>query len=539
MGTAHALQLLAVPVAAVAVAALARRSGLAVAPVLVLAGLVASAVPGMPRFTLDPKFVLFVFLPPLLFSAAWESSYYDLKANVRAIASLSVGLVLFTTFAVGWVTHLVVPGLPLAAAFVLGALVAPPDAVAAVSVARRLGLPRRLVTILVGESLFNDATALTVFRVAVAAAAGEGVTLLDATGRFVYAAVAGAIVGLLLGPPLHRLSGRLDDPLVETAVPVLAPFAAYLIAETVHASGVIAVVVSGLYLGHKFFESSAMSRLLGISVWRVMVFMLESVVFLLIGLQLTAVLSGLSARSRPGLAWYALAVFLTVVVTRFVWVFAADYLPIWFSRRVREREAGTGWRQRVIISWAGMRGVVSLAAAFAIPMATENGRPFPGRDLLLFLTFSTVLATLVVQGLTFPALIRALGLQNEAERRARLLAAAAAYQAATEAALARLDELAAREDSEIAEEIIERLRMLSEYRRLKAWERLGGGIGPGGREVPSETYRRLRLEMLAAERETFLRLRDERRIDDELLEEALEELDLEEVMVMNTRSADL
>jgi Na+/H+ antiporter len=534
MEATHALQLLAVPVAAVAVAALARRFGLSMAPVLVVAGLLASAVPGMPEFTLDPEFVLSVFLPPLLFAAAWQSSYRDLRTNLRSIASLSVGLVLFTTFAVGWVAHLIMPGLPLPAAFVLGAVVAPPDAVAAVSVAQRLGLPRRAVTILVGESLFNDATALTVFRVAVAAAAGEGVTLLEGTERFVYAAVVGAVVGLLLGPPLHWLRGRLDDPLVETAVPILAPFAAYLIAETVQASGVIAVVVSGLYLGHRFAESPAATRLLGISFWRVLVFLLESVVFLLIGLQLTAVLASLSDRSWPKLAWYALAIFLTVVVARFVWVLPAAYIPLWLSRRVREGEAGLGWQHRVIISWAGMRGVVSLATAFAIPMETNAGRPFPGRDLLLFLTFTTVLATLLMQGLTFPALVRWLGVGSEQEQQARLVAKAAAQHAAAQAALDRLNAIAERGEEGITEEIVQRLRMLAEHRQLKAWERLGGGTSPEGGEVPSETYRRLRLEMLAAEREMFLRLRKDRRIDDEVLEEALRELDLEEVMLTSS-----
>jgi CPA1 family monovalent cation:H+ antiporter len=551
MEATHALGLLALPVAAIAVAALARRFGLAAPLMLVVAGLLAAAIPGMPELQLDPEFVLYVFLPPLLFTAAWESSYFNLRENLGPIALLSVGLVLFTTLVVGYAAYLVVPGLPLSAAFALGAILAPPDAVAAVSVARRLGLPRRTVTILVGESLLNDATALTVFRVALAAAIGEGFSLLDGTGRFLYAAAVGAAIGLALGPPLHRLRARLDDPLVETAVPIFAPFAAYLLAEVAHASGVIAVVVSGLYLGYRSVQSGALTRVLGGSFWKVTVFVLESVVFLLIGLQLPLILDALSRRSWASLTWYAVAVFLATVVARFAWVFPTESIP---ARGRRRRRAGFDpaapggpaptappagpaprsappWRQRVILSWAGMRGVVSLAAAFAIPFTTHDGRPFPERDLLLFLTFTTVLGTLLLQGLTFPALIRRLGVGSERERYADQVAEAAAQHAAARAALERLEELAAAEASTVADEIVQRLRGHAEQRQFTAWERLGGGTGPAGEEVPSATYRRLRREMLAAERAVFVRLRDERRIDDEVLRRVLHELDLEEVML--------
>jgi NhaP-type Na+/H+ or K+/H+ antiporter len=551
MEATHALVLLALPVAAIAVAALARRFGLAAPLMLVMAGLLAAAIPGMPELELDPEFVLYVFLPPLLFAAAWESSYLNLRENLGPIALLSVGLVLFTTLVVGYAAYLVVPGLPLSAAFALGAILAPPDAVAAVSVARRLGLPRRTVTVLVGESLLNDATALTVFRVALAAAVGEGFSLLDGSGRLLYAAAVGAAIGLALGLALHRLRARLDDPLVETAVPIVAPFAAYLLAEVVHASGVIAVVVSGLYLGYRSVQSGALTRVLGGSFWKVTVFVLESVVFLLIGLQLPLILAALSRRSWGSLTWYAVAVFLATVVARFAWVFPTESIPArgWRRRRAGFDAATPGrppapsplpgsaprpaipWRQRVILSWAGMRGVVSLAAAFAIPFTTQDGRPFPERDLLLFLTFTTVLGTLLLQGLTFPALIRRLGVGSERERYDDQVAEAAAQHAAARAALDRLEELSAGEASAVADEIVQRLRGHAEQRQLTAWERLGGGTGPAGEEVPSATYRRLRREMLAAERAVFVRLRDERRIDDEVLRRVLHELDLEEVML--------
>ncbi|WP_308287328.1 Na+/H+ antiporter [Actinomadura parmotrematis] len=526
MGATHALWLLAIPVCAIAVAALARRFGTPAPLALVIAGLVVSFLPGVPEFELEPEIVLYVFLPPLLFSAAWQSSYYNMRDNVRSIGALSVGLVLFSTLLVGFAAYWLVPDLPLAPALVLGAILAPPDAVAAVSVAQRLGLPRRLVTILVGESLFNDATALTVFRVALAAAVGTGFSLAEGAGRFLYAAVAGAVVGLLLGPPLHWLRTRLNDPLVENSVALAAPFAAYLIAELVHASGVIAVVVSGLYLGHRFTDSPAITRLIGHSFWKVMVFILESVVFLLIGLQLPPVLDGLSDRGWGSLAWWAAAVFGVTVLARFLWVVATSYLPLW-SGRGEERWA-PDWRGRVVIGWAGMRGVVSLAAAFAIPFVTSAGDPFPGRDLVLFLTFTTVLATLLVQGLTFPALIRRMRVGGGRERYADTVAEAGAQHAAARAALDRLEELT-RDDGALDADVVERLRTLAEQNQLRAWERLGGGTGQDGAEVPSATYRRLRREMLAAERATFVRMRDERRIDDEVLERVLHELDLEEV----------
>ncbi|MGH3391910.1 MAG: Na+/H+ antiporter [Actinomadura sp.] len=531
MGAAEALGLLAVPVGAVGVAAFARRAGLSAPLTLVVVGLLASFVPGVPVFVLEPEFVLFLFLPPLLFAAAWSSSYYNLRENLRPIGLLSVGLVLFTTFAVGYVAHLVVPGLGLAPALVLGAVVAPTDAVAAVGIGQRLGLPRRVMTVLVGESLFNDATALTLFRVALAAAAGAGFSLVDGIGRFAFAVVVGTVVGLALGPPLHWLQRRLGDPLVETVVPILAPFAAYFVAEALHASGVMAVVISGLYLGHRAAESPAATRLLSDSFWKIVVFVLESVAFLLIGLQLPAVLDVLSARSPATLVWSAAAVFGVVVLTRFVWVLPAAYLPVLLSRRIRQREAGISWRHRVVLAWAGMRGVVSLAAAFAIPLTTGTGQPFPGRDLVLFLTFTTVLATLLVQGLTFPVLIRRLCVRSTAEQHADAVAEAGAQHAAVNAALRRLEELAAEETGPFAADAVVRLRQLAEARQLSAWERLGGGTGPEGEEVPSAVYRRLRLEMLAAERQVFIRLRNERRIDEEVLMRVLKALDLEEVML--------
>ncbi|MER5422699.1 Na+/H+ antiporter [Streptosporangium roseum] len=521
MNQASVLQILVVPVIAIAVAAVARRRGWSVPLLLVLAGLALS--PLVPEYELDPELVLLVFLPPLLYSAAIESSYLRLKAVRRPVALLSVGLVLFTTLVVGWVTHLLLPTLPLAAAFALGAIVAPPDAVAAVAVARRLGLPRKVVTILVGESLFNDATALTAYRVAIAAAMGAGITWLDATARFLSAAVGGVVLGVVLAWVLARGLVFLRDSLVENTVMLLIPFVVYLAAESVHVSGVIAVVIVGLYIGHRMPTAAFGTRILSDAVWRVLGFFLESVVFVLIGLQLWPIMQALRGADPWHLAGMALAVFAATVLARVIWVVPSIYLPRILSRKVRRREPhAPSWQNVAIVSWAGMRGVVSLAAAFALP------QDFPGRDTLLFLTFVVVIGTLLIQGMSFPAIIRRLKISNEQEIFADNLAEAAAQQAAAAAGLARLEELVAEGATDVHEDVVDQLRSRSERRALSAWERLGGGTGPEGEETPSSVYRRLRRAMLAAEREVLVRLRDEGRIDDEVLRRVMQELDFEE-----------
>ncbi|WP_433240203.1 Na+/H+ antiporter [Streptosporangium sp. CA-135522] len=521
MNQASVLQMLVVPVIAIAVAAVARRKRWPVPLLLVLAGLVLS--PLVPQYELDPELVLLVFLPPLLYSAAIDSSYLRLKAVRRPVALLSVGLVLFTTLVIGWVTHLLIPSLPLAAAFALGAIVAPPDAVAAVAVARRLGLPRKVVTILVGESLFNDATALTAYRVAIAAAMGAGITWPDAAGRFLYSALGGVVVGVVLAWVLARGLALLRDALVENTVMLLIPFAVYLAAESVHVSGVIAVVIVGLYIGHRMPSAGFGTRILSDAVWRVVDFFLESVVFVLIGLQLWPIMKALEGADPWKLAGMALAVFAAAVLARVVWVVPSIYLPRVLSRKVRDREPhAPSWQNVVIVSWAGMRGVVSLAAAFALPAG------FPGRDTLLFLTFVVVIGTLLIQGMSFPALIRRLKISNEQEIYTDNLAEAAAQQAAAAAGLARLEELVAEGVADVHEEVVQQLMSRSERRALTAWERLGGGTGPEGEETPSTVYRRLRREMLAAERVVFVRLRDEGRVDDEVLRRVMQELDFEE-----------
>ncbi|SEU00958.1 Na+/H+ antiporter [Nonomuraea wenchangensis] len=519
------LQLLLVAGGAIAVAAVARRKGWPAPLLLVAAGLLAS--PLVPAVPLDPELVLYVFLPPLLYSAALDSSYLRLRDAKRAVGLLSIGLVLFTAAVVGFVVHLLLPDLPLALAFALGAIIAPPDAVAAVAVGRRLGLPRRTLTLLIGESLFNDATALTAYRVAIGAFLGGTVELLHSVGEFLLAAVGGVAIGLALALVFAWLFTLTRDSLVENTLTLLIPFAAYLAAESVHASGVIAVVIVGLYLGSRMHLRGFGTRLVSDAVWQVTAFFLETIVFALIGLQLVTVIRGISGYSAWEVAGYAAAVLGATILTRFVWVFAATFL----LKVVRRDGPQTpGRQQSVLLGWAGMRGVVSLAAAFAIPPEV----PPRDRAMLLFLTFTTVIGTLLIQGTTFPALIRRLGVSSDQERYEDRLAEAAAQQAALEAGLAELDRLVAeqeQEPDEIQKQVIDQLREKSWRRSLTAWERLGGGTGPGGAETPSTLYRRLRRDMLQAERQVFVRLRDERRLDDEVLREVMAQLDFEEAIL--------
>ncbi|MFE2044097.1 Na+/H+ antiporter [Streptomyces sp. NPDC059477] len=518
-----------------AVAAVGRRTPVPAPLLLVTVGLAVSYVPGVPDYALDPHIVLPLLLPPLLHTAATDSSYLDLRAQWRPVALLSVGYVLFATLAVGYAAYLLVPGLPLTAALVLGAVVAPPDAVAATAVARRVGLPSRITTILQGESLVNDATAITAYRVAVAAAVGEGASWAGGIGEFVIAAVGGIGIGVLLMFPLHWLRIHLKEALLQNTLSLLIPFAAYAVAEQVHASGVLAVVVVALYLGHRAWEVDFATRLQEDAVWRMVAFVLESAVFALIGLQLPVVLRGLGEYAVADAVWYAVAVFLAVVVTRFIWVYPATFLPRILSARVRKREDNPTWKGAFVISWAGMRGVVSLAIAFSIPVTMDDSEPFPGRNLILFLTFTTVIGTLVLQGLTLPPLIRALKLPGK-DSQAETLAEANAQAQASRAAEARLDELLEDERNALPGPLADRLRTVLERRRNSVWERLGQP-NPITGETVDDTYRRLSREMIGAERDVFVRLRDLRYIDDEMLRTLLRRLDLEEAAAYREASA--
>jgi CPA1 family monovalent cation:H+ antiporter len=521
------LPLIALVIASLAVAALCRRWGLGPPLPLVLAGIAASFIPGMPDFSISPDVVLALVLTPLLYSAALDSSYLGFRANLRQIGLLAVGLVIFSTAVVGLVTWWVAPGLglalPLGSALVLGAVVAPPDAVAAIAVGRRLGLPRRMMTILGGESLLNDAAALTLFRVAVVGAGGgaaAGMSLTQATGMFVLAGVGGVVIGLAAAWVVHRIRLWLRDSLIESAFGLVVPFVVYALAEGAHASGLLAVVVAGLYLGHRAPETGFATRLQDDAVWRASDTVLESVVFILIGLQLRAIVD--QVRELGPALLVGLVVTATAVVARVVWVFPATYLPRLLIPAIRRVDPHPRWQVPAVIAWSGMRGVVSLAAAFAIPHTV------PGRPELLFLTFCVTVGTLLLHGLTLPWLIRKLGVQGVGESQADALAEAQAQYAAGRAAMTRLDELTENGDAEPRS--VDKLKRMAEMRTNSSWERLGRDASEAG-EGPGATYRRLRREMLTAERYTFVQHRNEGRIDDEVLRRVLRELDLEEAML--------
>jgi CPA1 family monovalent cation:H+ antiporter len=379
------------------------------------------------------------------------------------------------------------------------------------------------MTVLAGESLFNDATALTALRVAVAAGVGTGFSLWWGLGGFALTAVGGVVLGAVLGRVMHQVRLRLGEPKLESALGLVVPFAAYALAEQVHSSGVLAVVVTGLYLGHHAPQAGYATRLLDQAVWQAADTVLEAFVFALIGLQLPAVVRGVGALDPLLVA--AAAVIATAVLARMVWVFPATYLPRIMFSGVAARDPAPPWRIPVVISWAGMRGVVTLAAAASIPRVTDSGAPFPGRPQIIFLAFCVTVATLLLHGLTLPWVIRRLGVQSR-ESHQDALAEADAIHAATQAALERLDNVS----DGAPDSVTTRLRKLAEHRSHSVWERLGRPETELG-EAPSVIYRRLRLDMLAAERETLVGLRDTGRINDEILTRTLHELDLEEAML--------
>ncbi|HET7521294.1 MAG TPA: Na+/H+ antiporter, partial [Candidatus Limnocylindria bacterium] len=390
--------LLAVLLLVALLTVVAGRVGIPYPILMTLGGLGLSVIPNVPRLELAPEIVFLLILPPILFGAAYFTSPRELWRNVRPISLLAVGLVLVTTVAVAVVVHGMVPGIGWAPAFALGAIVSPPDAVSTTAIAQRLGLPPRLVTILEGESLVNDATALVAFRLAVAAAGTGTFSLIEAAGNFALVSVGGVLIGLLIGWLVVQILTQLVNPPVEVLVTMLAPVAAWLPAETLHFSGVLSVVTAGIVLGQAAPRiMSSDTRVLGSGVWQMLVFTLNGLVFVLIGLQLPSILSELSAdRSPADLLLLALAVCVTVMVVRLIWVYPATYLPRLLVPGLAQRDPSPDPRVVAILGWSGMRGVVSLAAGLTLL------HDFPSRDLLVFLTFAVILATLLGQGLTLP-----------------------------------------------------------------------------------------------------------------------------------------
>ena len=502
---------------------IARRLSLPYPVLLVLGGLAVSFIPGLPEVRLDPNLVFYFFLPPLLYPAALFTSWRDFRRNLRPILFLAIGLVLFTMVIVAWLAHALIPVLPWAAAFALGAIVSPPDAVAATSVIRRLPIPHRIEVILEGESLVNDATALVALQFAVAALLTGNISLPNAAGRFVWAAFGGILFGLLIASIVRWLQRHLDDPPVQITISLLTPFVAYLPAERLHASGVLATVTAGIYLGwHSPLMISARTRLQAFAFWEIVAFLLNGFVFITIGLQLPGIMRGLRGESIGSLVRDGLAVTGAVVLVRIVWVFTATYLPRFLSRRFRAHDPYPGWRNVALMAWAGMRGVVSLAAGFALPFVLPNQSAFPGRNYILFLTFCVILVTLVGQGLTMPLIIRLLGIEgdrstDEEEREARLKA--------NEAAIQLLKEVS--ENGDFSSDVVSRLR--AEYDdRLEQLRECAESPDDCSGQIASPQYQRLQQEALQAERQTIIRLRNQHVINDTALRRIQRDLDLAE-----------
>ena len=527
----------------IAIRWVAARTGLPAAALLTLIGIGYAMLPG-PNIELDPKLILTVVLPPLLYSAALDSSLIDIRRNLRTVISLSVALVLVSALLVGAGFALFVPGATLAAGVALGAAIAPPDPVAALAVGKKAGLPRNLVTLIQGEGLLNDATALTILSVAVAAAIGDGFSFEAAVGEFVIEATGGVVAGIVVAYAIRALRPIMRDPLIANAVSLATPFVAYLLAERVHVSGVLAVVVAGLIVGHDAPRlATGASRLQTSAVWRLVDFLLEGLVFLLIGQQLPTVIKNLEDYST-GTVVVAVAISVGVVLlVRPLWLVLTQMLPRSLHTRLggepdespksageKRRERALGGREIAAMSWSGTRGVISLAAIFTVPVVTENMQPFPDRDLLLFCTFCVVLVTLIGQGITFAPLVRALGLRaNEADK-ARLRNEA--RSASVQAALDRLDEVQHQRHDNVEDHAIETMRKQLGHRLDRYRRRLDLLDQADSDEVPRspqyEAALQVRRSVIDAQRDELLRWRDAGRLSDEELRVLERELDHEE-----------
>src|SRR6266498_97128 len=490
--------------------------------VLVIAGLLLGFVPGIPRITLNPDIIFFVVLPPLLYSAAWRVPWREFSYNLVSISSLAFGLVTFTVLGVAEMAQRFLPGFDWRTGFALGAVVAPTDAIAATSIARRMGLPKRIVDTLEGESLVNDASALLALEFGVAMLVrGQAPTVVSGLLRLAYLAAVGLVVGLLIGVIVNWIERRIDDAPIEIALSLLTPYAAYLAADSIRASGVLAVVACGLYLSRRssgFFSPGV--RLQVNAVWDSLTFILNGLVFIFLGLQLPYVLEGARDHNLRELLMYGAFFSAFLILLRLIWAFPGARLSYFIRRRVlRQRERLPPARQIFVVGWTGMRGVISLAAAIALPHTLANGAPYAQRQLIIFLAFSVILVTLVLQGLTLPPLIRALGLAGASGRN---IEEEEARRVILETALRRLNEVreSARADfAEVFDDLElhyrDRLAILTEEEA----------------DVRSASYRRfveLSRELIQVERRTAIRLRNEGRINDDLLRQIERELDLTE-----------
>jgi Na+/H+ antiporter len=508
-------------VAIAALAVLGRVLNVPYPVTLVAGGSVIGFIPGVPSVELDPDLVLLIFLPPLLYGAAFFTSVRDLRRSARPIALLAIPLVGVTMVAVALVAHHVV-GLDWGPAFVLGAIVSPTDAVAPAEIMRRVGAPRRLISVVEGENLTNDWTALVLYRFAVVAVVTGSFSIWEAIPKFVATGIGGVAVGLIAGRIIREVRARIDDPPIEITISIVSGYAAYLPAEELGLSGVIAAVTTGLYMGwHTPQLTTPVMRLQGVAVWEILTFLLNAVLFLLVGLQLPGVLDSLEGRSADELLLWAALVSGAVIGVRMVWMFTVPYIIRMVDRRAIQRQRRAPASERVVVGWAGMRGSVSLAAALAVPLSVDAGGAFPERDLIIFLAFAVILATLVGQGLTLAPLIERLGLMDDGveEREERV-----ARRRIAEAGLARLDELG--EPDWISAESVGRARNLLDYRRRR-FDALVDGDGDTFEER-ADAWRRLMYDVFDAQRQQLIQLRNRGEISDEIRRKIERDLDLEE-----------
>ncbi|MEI9999346.1 MAG: Na+/H+ antiporter [Verrucomicrobiota bacterium] len=496
-------------------------------PILfIIGGLVISFIPIFPRqLELDPNLIFFLFLPPLLYIQAFYTSWRDFRLNLRPILMLAIGLVLATTAAVAYVAHWLIPGFPLAAGFVLGAIISPPDAIAASAIAQRLGLPRRVVTILEGESLVNDATSLVIFKVALAAlaTAPTAIERMWIPGQFLYVGGGGIAVGLVVGKAIAWVRKRIMDDGVETTLTIslVTPYISYLLADQVlHVSGVLSVVATGLHLGWEGPEMiTANIRLQAGAVWRTIIYLLNGVVFVLIGLQLPGILRMLDEKMWPAPILYAVIINAVCIVVRLAWIFPGAYLPRLLFKRVREREPNPRWQEVLVVGWSGMRGIVSLAAALGL----EGYPDYPKPHLVQFIAFSVILVTLVGQGLSLPPLIRWLkvgddGLPAREEIDARMQIARAVFD--------KIDEV--RRERKFPVAAIERVENVFREQEANFHDELADQIGWSQQRQQIVSVRRLNRIMIAVQRRALLGMRRAGRIGDDVMHKIEHELDLEE-----------
>lgn len=533
------LTLMGVLAGSLALTAFARRYNLSAPLLVVVVALGVALIPGVPRLELEPELILTVVLPPLLYSTSLESSVTHFKTNLRPIVALGVVLVAVTAVAVALVVHLLLPDVPFASALVFGAVVAPPDAVTAVAIGRKLGLPRRLMAVLTGESLVNDAAALTLYKVALAAVAGTAGSAGHGFAVFGVATVLGIAVGLAIGAIVVLIRRQLDDPLMESAFGIIVPFGAYVTAEHLHpfgaefsGSGVLAVVAAGLYLGNRSLYASPATRMQDRSVWASIDVLLEALVFALMGLQLPFVLDGAqhAARDNGTLALVAVVVLLVTMLVRIPAVFVFAYLPRTL-RLFGHGRAAPPWRSLAVLSWTGMRGVVTLAAAAGVPAGT------PGREEIQLFAFAVAIGTVLIQGLTLPPLIRVLKVQDPSETSRDEAEELAAREVAKRAAHERLreishDRLASLDlPPEKVARLKERLERLVEtrYRFAEATIKLSGEDRSG---TPQAQFAKARKELLVIQRKAMIEENRAGRLDDDVLQKVLRELDLEEMSVM-------